>query len=414
MFVRTVISTLLWCCLVTAVAAQADRDHRNQNWQQDIDLLAEELPHRHKSLFFEMAKEDFEREVSRIKQRVSGSSDQQMQLELCRLLTSIGDGHTRVNISYADFQFVPLQFQQCKDGLFVKASVDQYAELIGGKLVSINNAPTKEIYERMATVIAHDNDSYLGQVVPFYMRTATMLDFVGISKSTEPIRIKVEIQGEPKIVEVPRLGLAAINEAKWESAKKGLALFEEQESKNYWTKWLPESKTLYLKYRRCQGMLGFTSLSVETIKFIEDNDIDRLVIDMRLNGGGNSAIMQPLLMALRSSKLNQKGKLYVVMGRKTFSSAVLNSIDFKQRTEAILVGLPTGGKPNHYGEVKNMTLPNSGLVITYSTNYFENFKGGDPLSLEPDVRIEPTFVEWCRGEDAVMNYILKQPVPDSK
>ena len=39
-------------------------------------------------------------------------------------------------------------------------------------------------------------------------------------------------------------------------------------------------------------------------------------------------------------------------------------------TEAIFIGEPTGGRPNHFGEVKSFNLPNSGLSVRYSTKYF--------------------------------------------
>ncbi len=56
-----------------------------------------------------------------------------------------------------------------------------------------------------------------------------------------------------------------------------------------------------------------------------------------------------------------------------------NAILFKQlQTNPILVGEPTGGKPNSYGEISSFLLPNSGLVVNYSTKYFEQVSGDPP------------------------------------
>jgi len=45
-------------------------------------------------------------------------------------------------------------------------------------------------------------------------------------------------------------------------------------------------------------------------------------------------------------------------------------MDFPHDLHAILVGEPTGNKPNHYGQQQNFELPNSRLMVHYSTKHF--------------------------------------------
>ena len=104
--------------------------------------------------------------------------------------------------------------------------------------------------------------------------------------------------------------------------------------------------------------------------------------------------------------LNKKGKLYVIIGRRTFSSAVLNAMDLRNETEAILVGEPTGGKPNHFGEVKNDRLTNSGLRFTWSVKYF-TVTDGDPASIFPDVDVRNTIDDYRAGNDVVLKEIFE-------
>lgn len=82
------------------------------------------------------------------------------------------------------------------------------------------------------------------------------------------------------------------------------------------------------------------------------------------------------------------------------------SIALKENTNAILYGEPTGGKPNGYGEVRRFTLPNSKLIINYSTKYFESKIEND--SLMPDHVIEPSISDYINGIDPVMEEILKR------
>lgn len=115
--------------------------------------------------------------------------------------------------------------------------------------------------------------------------------------------------------------------------------------------------------------------------------------------------MQPLLSALAESpKINKKGHLFVVVGRSTFSSAILNALTLKNETEAIFVGEPTGGRPNHFGEVRSFNLPNSGLTVRYSTKYFR-YSDDDSESLFPDILVEPSFSDFVSNTDSVLQAI---------
>ena len=67
----------------------------------------------------------------------------------------------------------------------------------------------------------------------------------------------------------------------------------------------------------------------------------RAVIDLRQNGGGDffegrEHLIEPIR---KRPAINQKGRLlFVVVGRATFSAAMVNAIDFRKQTNAILVG----------------------------------------------------------------------------
>ncbi|MFW5827416.1 MAG: hypothetical protein ACOCU4_04955 [Alkalispirochaeta sp.] len=77
---------------------------------------------------------------------------------------------------------------------------------------------------------------------------------------------------------------------------------------------------------------------------------------------------QPLIDGL--SLRHENGASYersVIIGRDAFSFAVLNAITLKQEAGAQFVGEPSGGRPNHYGEVKMFELPNLGRTVQYST-----------------------------------------------
>lgn len=129
---------------------------------------------------------------------------------------------------------------------------------------------------------------------------------------------------------------------------------------------------------------------------------------MRYNGGGNSAQGRKLIEKLAEFlKKNPQVKTYVVLGRETFSSAVLNAMDFKRLTDAVFVGEETAGKPNHFGEVRSFELPSSKLQVLYSTKYFRR-TDQEVSTLAPDVTIKMSFSDLAKGVDPVYEWIRAQ------
>jgi hypothetical protein len=96
----------------------------------------------------------------------------------------------------------------------------------------------------------------------------------------------------------------------------------------------------------------------------------------------------------------------VVVGRKTFSSAIINTMDFLTNSDALSVGEETGGKPNHFGEVKRFVLPESKLVVNYSTKYFTLVEKDTP-SILPDLPAPISFEQYMRGTDPALQAIRK-------
>jgi C-terminal processing protease CtpA/Prc len=210
---------------------------------------------------------------------------------------------------------------------------------------------------------------------------------------------------EVKPVPMPAAVQGSVNITGMVPAARQQPLWRQRPAERFWFTQLPDS-TVYVSWR---GYAGLGEQARALFRFLDSNPAKRLVIDLRQNGGGDflegrKHVIRPLL---ERAALNQKGRLFVIVGRRTYSAALANAVDFRKQTNAILVGEPIGERPNSYSENDEMTLPNSRLVLSYSTRYYK-FVDEDVPAVLPDVRIDPTWPEFLAGRDPVMEWILRQ------
>jgi hypothetical protein len=116
---------------------------------------------------------------------------------------------------------------------------------------------------------------------------------------------------------------------------------------------------------------------------------ERLVIDLRdCHGGDNQKFRALLLELIRDVKSNQLGKLFVIIGRATFSAAVNAASDLERLSNGIFVGESTAGAPSSWGDPRKITLPNSGLIARISTIYWRDWTPNEARSwIAPDISV---------------------------
>jgi hypothetical protein len=178
-----------------------------------------------------------------------------------------------------------------------------------------------------------------------------------------------------------------------------------------------ESWTLYLQYNRGQNASEpMASMADRAFRLMDQGEADRLVVDVRHNGGGDSQVDDHLIEGIQSRSLwRQRGRLYCLIGGETFSSGLWTADDLR-KLGAILVGSPTGGKPNSYGNVSTLQLPHSLLQVSYSTRYCQLISGSDLPWLGPDLAVEPTIADLRARLDPLLDAAVadrRQPLPDT-
>lgn len=282
-------------------------------------------------------------------------------------------------------------------------------------MLKVGGLSIDHVIERLESIVSHENQSFLMSQLPDYLICADLLMGLDIIEDVETVEITVENQkNEQRDANIPTLKYED-----WQSAtlqanvltSNELPLYRQNPDKFYWSQFDSEKKLLYVNYNQCKDMPSCTvsEFSQQLMMDLQSNtEIQRLILDLRNNGGGNSELFRGFLTWLSTfERLNREGRLFVIVGRDTFSSALLNTYLLKFNTEAIFLGEPTGGKPNCYGEVKYLSLNSSGLYIRYSTKYYELIEDDTLPSFMPDVPFEVTFKDYVQNIDPCMDWIYR-------
>ena len=381
---------------------------RDGRWEQDIDYFASQLPRLHNNLFATLSAEEFQAAIDSLRNSVPTLSDQQIYMELARIVTRVSDGHTTVGPWIVDGRLAPVGLQWFSDGLFVLATGEGFEELLKAKVLEIGGVEIAQVMESMGELVSADNEPHRRHRAAEFLRRPPILYEIGFA--TTPDSANFTLVTAPGDTVVASLSAIHRSDISWvETSGENIPLYRTRSDENYWYEYLPDSRTLFFKYNRCRGFFDFRNLAGEMKDLINAGEVDRLVIDFRGNGGGNSIQFTfNLLRYLRKHEsINDADRLFSVIDVGTFSSAKGNSIALERETNATTVGEPTGGKPNQFGEIKPFYLPNSGMGVWYSTKYFVTAPElGEAPSFKPEVHIPLTSSDYFSGRDPVMEWIL--------
>jgi hypothetical protein len=386
---------------------------RDERWIQDLDYLVQELPALHRNAFFATSREDFEAQAAELRAQIPALNDEQITLRLSALVASLGDGHTKIHLLNVNrYRQFPVYATWYGDELIVTSAHPDYQEALGARIVQIGDTDIETARDAVISLIAHDNEQHLKSWTPAYLRSPEILYGVGILDEMETGRYTfARPNSETFTLDVmPVSDDAVFDVVTIYDVLEIAPPVRLQGDGDYWYTYLADSGTIYFQYNRARNNEDqpFVDFNREMFAFIDANPVERVVLDVRFNGGGNSTVLNPFFDAiLARPTLNTRGRLYTLIGRGTFSSAMQNAIHMKTDTNSIIVGEPTGGRPNGYGETRSFTLPNSGLEVQYSTRFFRNWGDLDAPSFPPDILIEILPDDLLNGRDPILDAAIE-------
>jgi hypothetical protein len=389
------------------LGSAASADHAAA-WRDDLHALATELPARHVHAFARADEATWRRAVADLDARIPSLDDAHVLVGLVKLVAALGDTHTMLG-AWATAGVYPVTFAWFDDGIFVIGAPPDQAWAVGDKLVGIGSHSLADSLAAITPLVAHDSDAGLHAHVPDVLGDAALLAGLDLAPAGHATFGLAAADGTTR-----ELAVTAGTAAAQVTPPHELPLHLQGPATNYWNKYDAADHVLFFAYNACADdpRAGtFAQLAAGTLGFIDQpqHPVDRFVIDLRRNEGGNSQLIEPLIAGL-AARPALAGRVFAIIGMHTFSSGVLAAMDLSRRLHARLVGGPTSGKPNAYGEIQMFELPRSHLRVQYSTKLFSfpDFPGD---ALSPDMPVTVTSADWFAGRDPAMTAILAAPVP---
>jgi len=393
--------------------------------REDLDMLFDTIETVHPAPYTHTSFEELQQRRDAVEAQLTESLDSVEFYRLAApLVAALGDGHTSISPPSSAYsastwlgdEVFPLELEfEGERALVRRAPVDSDVPE-GAELLRINGRPARERLAGPLSLVSGERmvwrRAYLTSRLPQFWWLA--------HGEVEELRCELRSpKGETLIREIEGVHMLGTLGAEMRRAQPfGIELLEDRGA--------------LLTVGSFENGLGFESFIRQSFQKIRDAGVRWLIIDLRENWGGNSALGDELLQYLtdrpfrqysrirlkvspqirprypghipdhvsdgeihdfevpliqpRAEPLRFSGKLYVLIGPRVFSSGTAFASAIKDLGLGTLVGEETGGAASCFGDLYSFELPSSGLTANCSHKWFFRPSGeNDGHGVRPDI-----------------------------
>jgi hypothetical protein len=381
-------------------------DTRDGRWRQDLAYLASDLPRLHGNLFWKMKRGDFDAAVASLDAAIPRLDDDEIVVGIARIVAMADDAHTH---AWLGKRRLPLVLYWFEDGVFVVAAPPELRSALRCRVLRIGDTDIEEAIRRAATLVPNEgNELWIRRQVPDLLVQSDVLHGLEVVSSAESARFVLrDAAGVDSTVDLePR---REVKDIPWSAAlPEPVPAYRRKQRIAYWFDSWGESRALFFQYNMCAEIPGkpFTAFCDGLFAAVDEQRPEKLILDLRFNEGGDSEVIRPFLRGLRSRpEVYRKDRVFVLIGRRTFSSGCALARELHRSGRVTLVGEPTGGSPSSpFRESMQIQLPNSKLGVGLTWRFVG--AGEEGSAVDPDIRVRVLSKDYFAGRDPVLEAVL--------
>jgi tetratricopeptide (TPR) repeat protein len=392
---------------------------RDDGWRHDLDALLSEVRRLNPVYSRAPLPDTLLRAAARLRERIPHLTDVQVAIEFQHLLRLLGHNHNTLAVwqpgRTVTFTQLPVTFYFFPEGLYVTAAREGFEDLVGARVLRLDDTPATEAVAALDYVIGRENPMELVWMVPVFLGLPQVLHALGLTRVDDAVELTV-IDRTGRNRSVRLAGAAFAGRPKLEAPRiDGLPpapLYLTRPQERFWFEPLPRQQALYVQFNQVADAPG-ESLAQFGLRLrrvlAASPDVRNLIVDVRRNNGGNTYLYPELLRTLIGFDQQEGTRLAVLIGRNTFSATANFITDLDRLTNAVFVGELSGGKPLTLGgDESSVVLPWSGLAFLLSSAVWQLTAPRDTrLWIAPDVPVQLSARDYFSNRDPVMDTVLR-------
>jgi hypothetical protein len=267
--------------------------------------------------------------------------------------------------------------------------------------------PAEEALRRVNETQSVDGDNeylYLGADL---LSQAPYLLGLGITRSADTIRVSLQKPGESSRSLALATGPERFPNKLMPLPAANAPLYLEEQKQLNWERALPEQAAMYVSVNMYDP--NQIQHALELRKRIAESAPKNLILDLRFNDGGSTSLYAELLRTMIGFSLQPDRRLYVLIGRNTYSATGNLITELEQLANAVFVGEPSSECCALYASPSPFTLPYSKLRVRLPTRLSNLSRKGFDFrrEMDPHVPVMLTAKDFFAGRDPVMEVVVR-------
>jgi hypothetical protein len=470
---------LMLVLLQTSAIAQLDKEDRlysPEEMKQDLDSMYAWINETHPNLYLHIKKQKADKEWEKVREKL----DKPMtRIEFAKTVFPLNslykDGHTGLGFDFSDREFeaysakggrlFPLNLKIHKSRIYVKEADPSWKVKPGSRIHEINGKDAKDLVREMLPMWPSDNDPHqeanlsrlfgftlwylygLGEVVEivytnYGSRKKQTVTLSGVDVDTFLKDILGFGKREYKLTLHEQESLAVLELFNFRPEMKELNFFLDSAFTV-----LKEQNIQHLAIDLRKSGGGYSGVGYRVLQYVTDKPFAQLVAreqlqsfslpnqpynkgfyennmasyeDQYIDSRYKQEIKPTLPQPLEKPELLFNGKMYLLIGPRTFSSSHMMAAAIKGNSLGTVIGEPTGNNNHFMGEIIPFQLPNTGWWGYCSTAQYWSSgitEATKYLGVQPDVLVKQPIKDMAEEKDTVLEYLkmmVKKPVNTEK